>query len=226
MQTLSIGDIHGRDHWQKVDPVQYDYVIFVGDYFDSWDVPNPTMLDNMRNILEFKKSYDNVILLLGNHDIHYLYSDESVYRGSGYRAEIALAFQELLIHHQYLMQVAFQIENVLWTHAGVNKVWAKTYLEDLPLTKYAVTLNEMFKVRKTRMALADIGASRGGFFPTGGPFWSDHRKDNIQNPIPGLIQIYGHTEVADITIVEEKDYELINIDCLGRSNCFFEYCID
>ncbi|MFV2015603.1 MAG: metallophosphoesterase family protein [Candidatus Heimdallarchaeota archaeon] len=225
INTLSIGDTHGRNNWQVVDPTQYDYVIFVGDYFDSWDVSNTVMLDNIRNIIEFKKQNDNVILLLGNHDIHYLYSDPE-FQGSGYRPEIALTFQEILLQNQDLFKIAFQIENVLWTHAGVNENWATSYLIDVPISEYANRLQEMLQVSKTRKALVAIGGSRGGFWPTGGPLWSDHYHDNIKNPIDGLVQIYGHTEVKDIIKIKKADYSLINIDCIAGSNKFYEYQIN
>ena len=70
MKTISIGDIHGRDIWKNVNPSKYDKIIFVGDYVDSFTISNTTILNNLLDIIEFKKSFKNkVILLLGNHDI-------------------------------------------------------------------------------------------------------------------------------------------------------------
>ena len=39
MKTIVIGDIHGRDVWKEiVFQEQADRVIFIGDYFDSFDI--------------------------------------------------------------------------------------------------------------------------------------------------------------------------------------------
>ena len=68
MRICAIGDIHGRNDWEKVDPNKYDKIIFVGDYVDSFDIPTGEILKNLENIIAFKKEYyDKVILLLGNH---------------------------------------------------------------------------------------------------------------------------------------------------------------
>ncbi|NBP57427.1 metallophosphoesterase, partial [bacterium] len=40
MKTIFIGDIHGRSIWKEiVEQEKPDRVIFIGDYFDSFDIP-------------------------------------------------------------------------------------------------------------------------------------------------------------------------------------------
>jgi len=39
MKTIFIGDIHGQDTWKKiVESENPDRVVFIGDYFDSFDI--------------------------------------------------------------------------------------------------------------------------------------------------------------------------------------------
>ena len=51
-KLVAIGDIHGRDIWKQiVDQEQPDTVVFVGDYFDSFDIPGKAQIDNFKNII-------------------------------------------------------------------------------------------------------------------------------------------------------------------------------
>ena len=39
-KLVAIGDVHGRNTWKQiVEQEQPDTVVFVGDYFDSFDIP-------------------------------------------------------------------------------------------------------------------------------------------------------------------------------------------
>ena len=46
MKTILIGDIHGRSIWKRiVADEKPDRVVFIGDYFDSFDIPGVTHKD-------------------------------------------------------------------------------------------------------------------------------------------------------------------------------------
>jgi len=74
MKTVFIGDIHGRSIWKQiVEQEKPDRVIFVGDYFDSFDIPGIDQIHNFKEIIHFKKTSGiEVVLLVGNHDYHYM----------------------------------------------------------------------------------------------------------------------------------------------------------
>ena len=87
MKTVTIGDIHGRCDWKKVNPADYDIIIFLGDYVDSYTIEDQAMLDNLAEIVALKKRFpQKVKLLLGNHENSYLFRQ---YRTTGYRYDIA-----------------------------------------------------------------------------------------------------------------------------------------
>ncbi len=76
MKTIVIGDIHGRSIWKNIidKEKEFDKVVFVGDYFDSKIYSAQEQIDNFLNIIDFKQSIredQEVILLIGNHDLHY-----------------------------------------------------------------------------------------------------------------------------------------------------------
>ena len=74
MKTIVLGDTHGRNIWKDiVAQEKADRVIFIGDYFDSYDLEPAIQQHNFKEIIEFKEKDEcEVILLVGNHDYHYL----------------------------------------------------------------------------------------------------------------------------------------------------------
>ena len=218
MNILTIGDIHGISTWKEVNPDEYDKIIFVGDYVDSFDISNLSILNNLKEIIKFKEdNYDKVVLLYGNHDIQYLYDEESRYKCSGYRPLMAFDLKTIFNEHKNLFQFAYQIENVLWTHAGVTRMWADEFLKGVDKTDYATTLNEMAQTKSTLNDLMLVGRSRGGWALTSGPLWADFNRDLKYDYLTGLIQIFGHTEVKEITKFEGYNVELVDVDTLQSS---------
>jgi 3',5'-cyclic AMP phosphodiesterase CpdA len=190
MKILVVPDIHGERSLlptqEEIDDV--DKVVFLGDYLDSFHVPGVEQLLVLSEVIEIKKAYeDKVVLLLGNHDIHYLYGR---YICSGYNREFALAFASLLRDNRKLFQYCYMYENHLFTHAGVDSRLLKalktkhpTYEED------GYTLEYMINNSGIR-ELYYIGADSGGVDPYGGIFWI--RPWSIKLP-KEYIQHVGHT---------------------------------
>ena len=72
-RIIAIGDLHGKDCWKKINPADYSHIIFMGDYVDSLTIPPNKVLENLRELIRFKrKYYSKVTLLLGNHDMQYI----------------------------------------------------------------------------------------------------------------------------------------------------------
>ena len=75
MKVLIIPDVHGSHNWEiakeKIDEV--DFVVFLGDYGDSWENNWPDQGENVKAIFDFKRKHpDKVKVLLGNHDWSYI----------------------------------------------------------------------------------------------------------------------------------------------------------
>ncbi len=87
MRTITIGDIHGLNDWEKVNPDDFDIIIFLGDYVDSHVVEDAAVINNLEKIIALKDSLPKkIILLTGNHENSYLFRH---YRTTGYRYDIA-----------------------------------------------------------------------------------------------------------------------------------------
>lgn len=124
MKILALGDIHGRENWKEiVTNSQFDKIVFAGDYFDSRNyISGKQQMNNFKDLIAYKRANnEKVILLLGNHDYHYLKSATEKYSSYQYYSEKEI--QELLEDaiKEELIQLCFAQEKFLFTHAGVTK---------------------------------------------------------------------------------------------------------
>ncbi len=65
MKTVVIGDIHGRSVWKLiVETEKPDRVIFIGDYFDSFEFSGVEQIDNFKQIIQYKENNPQVEVVL------------------------------------------------------------------------------------------------------------------------------------------------------------------
>jgi len=220
-----VGDIHGRDHWKKIDPANYDRVIFMGDYADSHTIPAPQVIENLKEIILFRQSHpDKVILLLGNHDIQY--SEFPRYRCSGFNELLQVDYTEIFRTHAGLFQVAWQYQNYLFTHAGVSHGFAKENLAEhyggilSGEAQTAEVLNQMHG-STDQAQLHTVSMIRGGYDPFGGITWADYRETS-RDILPGYHQVVGHTPRRSIETVGDALSSITYIDVLEAGGGFYE----
>lgn len=220
-----IGDIHGRTCWKKL--IRKDYInIFVGDYFDPYEyIPQEERLSNFKDILDFKRQHPQTVLLYGNHDLHYLISDEHYSRyESCYANEYWLAFiQSQSLFHGIAYPIA---DKALVTHAGVTKEWYKkyfgTYQSESPV-EVAKKINTLWEQNKKAFTF-DFNVTEWddnyGTSPTHSPLWI--RPDSLveHNLFAGtdIKQIIGHTQTLGGIV---KDHNIICVDCLASKEKSF-----
>lgn len=215
MRLFIVPDVHGRTNWQQ--PVAdflrqataADRVIFLGDYNDSFTVPDGAMLDNFLDVLLLKeREPGRVVLLLGNHCFPYLFYPS--FRCSGFRSALAPALHLLFRKHRHFFQMACQFGPYLFTHAGVSEVWLETNrLALLVLTGTGIrhsalptVLNQLLQTDRGRQLLWQVSAYNGGRDGVDGPLWVRPR-ELARSLLPGLIQVVGHT--AQRHIVSQVD---------------------
>ena len=225
MKTVSIGDTHGMAVVDSVMKIidNFDKFIFVGDYVDSFDVDDHSMKTNLLDLIELKSKYpEKVVLLWGNHDIHYLLGKD--YYCSGYRPGMRKVFHTIFQENEKLFQFSYQSGDYIWTHAGITEFWfeKKFRTGNIELT-IADLLNEAFTLRYP--PLFDIGYNREGRQRTGGPLWCD-KAELISGPLKGYNQIVGHNRVEEVEILWTGDKKIILIDVLENNEevdggCFF-----
>lgn len=218
-----IGDIHGRKIWQQL--VREDAVnVFLGDYLDPYckDGLKPGIDDweTLQGILAYKQQNPETVLLLGNHDMHYVW-DECYSRRNEYKNHIT-RFRECFRDNWHLFQAAFAIgKRILVTHAGVTRPWCELagIPDGLSATELADAINLRIKDEEQRNVFTTkISFQFGdnlGLSPTASPIWV--RPETLReygrlfsSDGDAIIQIVGHTQVADIQLKEPFFF----IDCL------------
>jgi hypothetical protein len=206
--TVIIGDSHGRDLWKQIVEIESDAdrIIFLGDYFDSFDLPGVVQLQNFLDIVEFKKNSDKeVVLLFGNHDYHYMPGFTGI-GYSGYQAGMAYQFRDAIEQNLPHLQMVYLFDDVLCSHAGISMEWVERHFPNTEITNLQSvsmlvdTINDHFKFKP-------------GIFEFNG--WNSYGDNTYQTPIwirpaslmkvnkntvlkDTVIQVVGHTQVKNI----------------------------
>ncbi len=216
MKAIALGDIHGRGNWKQIVTAEKpDLTIFIGDYWDSFDIPFLKQMDNFRDIIAFKKANPNEVkLLFGNHDFHYVSAAQEKY--SGYQKFHAMDISDALHKalEENLMQMCFQYNGLLFSHAGVTKTWCK----ENGIKKFIPqAINDIFKFQPTKFRFArGENDSDYGDDICQPPIWV-RPESLLKDGIDGYMQIVGHTQ-QDKMILSEK---FAFIDTLGTSGEYF-----
>lgn len=199
MKQIIIGDIHGHDTWKRIIDQEktFDRIVFLGDYHDSFSIPSKDIISNFKSIVELKNSQkDKVILLIGNHDYHYMRN--SVSQFSGFRGELKLAQQDLLeeLVRNDMMQVCYKDgQNRLYSHAGISKSWCEDHFTDgINLEYIDQDINNLFKEDLYAFNFKyKISSNSYGDNIYQGPLWI--RPNSLYtDAIEGVDQIVGHTQ--------------------------------
>lgn len=191
MKTVCFGDIHGLSIWENIlDKENPDKVIFLGDYFDPYNADlNLTMYENFEAILALKdKMNDKCILLIGNHDFHYITNlDQSSRWSYVTHKRISKTLRDLYVKKDLVF--AHQQGKYLFTHAGVNKFWLR---ERAKLNPEDFTAEQINNLPLQLFGFDSISRDVYGDDPLQSPIWV-RPKTLLQNQIEGFIQVVGHT---------------------------------
>ena len=222
MKYNLIGDIHGRSSWQQL--VREDAInVFLGDYLDPYAgegfAPGEEEYANLLAIIRYKQEHPETVLLLGNHDLHYLWHEHY----SRYNAADAERFAQLFRDHLHLFQAAYAIGNrILVTHAGVTRPWCELsgIEEGLSVAALAEAIcQRMTDAKQRHWFTVDSTFEMWdycGMSATASPLWVRpqalvrHGKllDDQQQPV---IQVVGHTQIQEVMSI----FPFYFVDCLG-----------
>ncbi len=219
MKLIAIGDIHGRDIWKHIGIAEerFDKFVFIGDYFDSKDKISPQQqIENFNEIVAFKNAFpDKVILLIGNHDFHYLKEIKETYTGYQYfhRNDIQDVLQKA--NNEKQIQVCYVHDNYLFSHAGFSKTWCAANQLDTNSLKaeFEQQANALFYNAPSCFKFTrGENQSSSGDDITQSPIWI--RPESLRlDKIDYYIQVVGHTMQYNLKI----ENDIILIDTLGTS---------
>lgn len=235
---IFIGDVHGRDTYKQFMLSYHKYIhktplkgdignffvenpdvrlVFVGDYFDNFDIGVAKQNENFKNIIALKKEYpQNIVLLIGNHDYHYFPDVYSQYNGYTYNRTARILLEEY--YNKGLMQVTYAIDDVLVSHAGISKTWFKntfdgfvnaelvdnglygasdvsSMINEAFNTCYGLTSKDDFELKKARHTES--------YDNTGDNIWQSpiwiRPKSLLEDKLENITQIVGHSFMPHTT---------------------------
>lgn len=220
-KILVVPDVHGRNVWKKAASKlvfgEVDQIIFIGDYFDSFDIDGKSQIENFKDIIKFKKDNpDTVTLLTGNHDLQYI-TDMAC---SGYQAGNHYAIKNLLqpLMIEDDMQMVKIIENYLFVHAGVGQYWCDKYMIDM--NDLENSINSLFKRSPSSFDFQEAPRklSIRNYSGYGDDLWQSPvwiRPYSLdRGKIKDYIQVVGHTHVPTPTLKNGVWYT----DCHDHNN--------
>lgn len=214
MKTVVIADVHGRDMWKQIVAQENDAdrFVFLGDYFDSFDISGVEQMHNFKEIVELKETSDKeVIMLIGNHDYHYFpeIGDSST---SGYQTRLAPSIKQLVDENRQHLQVAYRMDQFVFSHAGISSEWLDDFIPSWTLNTMVDQINDTFKYTPINLCYRSykitdidngivIGSGGFGNETYQGPMWirpkalMDANKKTLRKKI---IQVVGHTYQNEI----------------------------
>lgn len=199
-KVLIYPDIHHRtaraEKFLATHGDKFDQRVFLGDYFDDFDDTTTISWNTAKFVKKLLDDPKNV-LLLGNHDIPYMYPYNQTVSCPGFTIQKSLAIGEILkMEDWYKMKLVHIIDEWIISHAGVHLSffgYPRFDAKDITHVIIEEACNQAMKRLEYNGwdSLLMPGLDRG--FPGqqfGGITWLDWRS---LNPINGFNQIVGHT---------------------------------
>ena len=201
-KVLVVGDIHGRKFWEKPCQEWQGPIIFLGDYHDPYpqEISKEKSLENLENLVRYvNKNKHRCTCLLGNHDGNYLIKD-----GFADRVDYGNYHEVTSLLKRLDLKVAYRVNDILFSHAGVLPKWLKVN---------NLSIEDVHNLKFDHKALTDISPWRGGLSEVGGILWGDIREYALEDHIPNLYQVFGHTQM-------KKEIIQPDFACLDCRKCF------
>lgn len=208
-EIVLIPDVHGRTFWKNAVKGKKDFpVVFLGDYVDPYrneGITNEDALVNFKEIIAYAKEHDNMTLLLGNHDIHYLLPGLEFSR---YCRKFGQDIRQLIEDNIELFSLAHHMRindtDILSTHAGILSSWLEREgLRNQDAEGICKYLNNRREDQEFLYHLAEeVSTYRGGWSNSPSPIWADVR-DHLQDAAPSeFFQVFAHTQLTERIITE------------------------
>lgn len=214
-KTVIIPDLHGRSDWKLIIYQENpDEVVFLGDYFDSYDISGVEQLHNFKEIINYKETaFTNegkedqhatkVVMLIGNHDHHY-FSFVGDGGTSKYQSGIAPNIAQVLEDNIHHLQMSYEMGEFLFTHAGVSEVFMDQVFgsEGWEVDNVADDLNELWKHKPKEFCFNGYRSDTGDEVMQT-PIWirpsSLMRAGKMKREMyKKYIQVVGHTPMKKI----------------------------
>lgn len=209
MRICVIPDLHTR--YQVAEQIinkeqnNVDKFVFLGDYFDEYD--DEYDLELTADTAEFIKLLlrdDKFVLLIGNHDLHYIFNTPAIQCVGSYSEEKFDIINDILTDDDWdKLQWTYTVDDWLFSHSGIN------YDGKFTTELYDKILNQELERVINENAVAEYLK-----YP-GGKFWVKSLESPVYTEIEEgkpYNQIFGHTVLYNWQVKYYDSYKTYNID--------------
>lgn len=124
--VLCIADVHGSHEWERAKNEKFDYCVCFGDSCDCWENEWPDQGNNIRNLFAWiREDPKHRKYVCGNHDFSYFTGTREGSRVSGHQASHVGELRAIFMANLDLIDVAFEIDGWVFSHAGFTKTWVQ-----------------------------------------------------------------------------------------------------
>ncbi len=170
----------------------YD-LVFLGDYVNKGTRGNDPKLLN--EIFAFAKTHQSK-LLIGNHDLAYLYPDRPDFKIEGYEEDNASAISDIYQEYKEDFCYVYRNDKYLFSHAGLSKKLLARIHRQYPNYSLDETINYLNKKQPPELFYRT--ERNGGTDHFDGPLWIRPEQFNGALMEEGITQVVGHSSQASI----------------------------
>ncbi len=246
IKRIVIGDIHGnlnvfnKIYEKEVNDIKKGEildVILLGDYFDTFDeIPSHKQIENFNTLLNIQKNHiknhGKFIMLMGNHDFHYLPSANERYKGFNLHDYIEGNIMVIKAFARHDLKIAYidKINRTIYSHAGVTNKWINER-GDVPIPLNMIDLCPIKMLKFTYDKSNGIHSND----PLDSPLWvrpsallSDMYEDfdNDLGEVTKWTQVVGHTPCRRPIIVHEDGSEFKEGELWSNARLYVIDCLD
>lgn len=220
MKTLVISDIHNKVYWiekalaELKTKYDYDEVVFLGDYFDSWH-DDHWVAGNTAHWLKQSLAQPNRIHLIGNHDMPYRFPNNDSVHCPGFNSWKCKMINSILTHEDWnKLLPAYASNGWLFSHAGFSPEFIDVGKGPLTAPELVESAMRGLEIVKANMPHPLFLAGSRMCEPNmGGITWADF--DDEASVYPGVKQLVGHTPGKEVRTLITPEGEL---SCMDTGN--------
>lgn len=191
MKVLVLGDCHLKPvMFDKADEIltsgKADFAVQIGDLVDDWgeEYNIGLYLRTLERAMEFYRKFPKTLWVLGNHDYGYLFPMWG--RKETGHSIVAESFVKPLIE-QLPQKMIYIVDNVIFTHAGLTRVWAEKRLRKVGYR------DDVMPARENLIHIVNHSSSEE-LWQEDSPIWVRPQEEPY-GMWPTKLQVVGHTPV-------------------------------
>ncbi len=164
---------------------KYDYIVCLGDLVDDWGMEYnlPLYEETLQSALRFAEQNENALFCYGNHDVSYVWQKMETGYSSVARPVVVENYNRLERFLDDRIRFVHQIDNVLFSHAGLTLEFVEEWFEPI-----MDDIDAVLKEVNTSCHALELWRDNS-------PIWARPQFCHFEMYPKNMLQVVGHTPV-------------------------------